>query len=206
MQAPQLRTLVDQFVADLQVVIRQEALEAVRGVLGDAEAPARRGPGRPRKVSTRGPGRPKKKVSKRGPGRRPRKTGRSSAEDVSGLADQVLAHVRANPGQRLEEIARDLGMSTNDLKQPVAKLLEASAVRREGKARGTKYYAGGKRKAGKRTTKKKTGRKATKKKVTRKKVPAKRAAKKTRRKLSPEQKAVLVERLAKARAARKAKG
>jgi hypothetical protein len=125
---------------------------------------------------------------------------------VSALADQVLAHVRSNPGRRLEEIARDLGMSTNDLKQPVAKLLEASAVRREGKARGTKYYAGGKRKAGKRTTKKKTGRKATAKKATRKKAKAKRAAKKTRRKLSPEQKAALVERLAKARAARKAKG
>jgi hypothetical protein len=34
----------------------------------------------------------------------------------------------------------------------------------------------------------------------------KRAAKKTRRKLSPEKKAVLVERLAKARAAKQAKG
>jgi DNA-binding MarR family transcriptional regulator len=122
---------------------------------------------------------------------------------VSALADQVLAHVRSNPGRRLEEIARDLGMSTNDLKQPVAKLLEASAVRREGKARGTKYYAGG---GGKRKAAKKAGRKATAKTATRKKAKAKRAAKKTRRKLSPEQKAVLVERLAKARAAKQAKG
>jgi DNA-binding MarR family transcriptional regulator len=98
--------------------------------------------------------------------------GRRSAEDVSALADQVLAHIRSNPGQRLEEIARDLGMDTNDLKQPVANLLEAGAVRREGKARGTTYYAGGKRK---RTTKKKAGRKATAKKATRKKAKAKRA-------------------------------
>ena len=144
MEAPQIRSLVDQFVADLTTAIRQEALEAVRGALGDSTAPARRGPGRSRKTATRAP---RKKAGKRGPGRpkkaTSRKGGRRSPEDVAALGDTVLAHVRANPGQRLEEIGRELGMPTKELKRPIANLMEDGALRTEGQKRGTKYFAGG---------------------------------------------------------------
>jgi hypothetical protein len=215
-QAPQdIRTLVDQFVSDLSARVREQALDSVRAVLGEGAAPRRRGPGRPRKAAKRGPGRPPK-AARRGPGR-PRKAGRRarrSSADLEATAAKVLAYVRSNAGQRLEEIGRGLRTATAGLKRPIQVLVAAGKLRTEGQKRGTRYFAGGgrgrKAKAGR-----KAGRRAGKRgKVTRgrrksAKVAArttKRAAGQARRKLSPEQRAALVERLAKARATRKAAG
>lgn len=72
------------------------------------------------------------------------------------MGDTVLAHVKANPGQRVEEIGRELGVATKDLTRP------------EGQKRGTKYFAGGRggggrKKAGQRGARKPAKRgKATK--------------------------------------------
>jgi len=181
-QDPQVRALVDQFVSELTVVIRKAALEAVRDVLGES-TPARRGPGRPRKAAgpmatgatgatgtkgktgtTRKAGRPRKRGTR---GRRP-------PEDVAALADTVLAHVRSNPGQRLEEMGRALSMDTKELKRPIAHLMAAGSLRTEGQKRGTRYYAGGgsrkatKKKAGKRKTKRKAKKTGARRKTTRK--------------------------------------
>ena len=138
-QDQQLRGLVDDFVAELTVLIHQQALEAVRDALG--ETSPSRGPGRPRKTTTaRGPGRPRK-TSTRATGKR----GRRSSEDVAALAETVLSHVRANPGQRLEEIGRDLSVPTKELKRPIANLMEAGKLRTKGQKRGTMYFADRKR-------------------------------------------------------------
>ena len=48
-----LRARVDSFVGDLSELIRQSALESVREAFGSDAAPARRGPGRPRKSAGR---------------------------------------------------------------------------------------------------------------------------------------------------------
>ena len=184
-----LRTLVDRFVSDLSVLVHQDALDAVRAALGEGPAQKRRGPGRPRKAAKRGPGRPK--AAKRGPGRprkkatkkagRPRKPGRRSQEDVAALGETVLAHVRSNPGQRLEELGRELGMPTKELKRPIANLMEAGKLRTEGQKRGTMYFAGGREGPRRKGTKKKTAgrRKTTSKKATKRKTAkSKRKAKK----------------------------
>jgi predicted transcriptional regulator len=68
------------------------------------------------------------------------------------MGRKVLAHVRKNPGHRLEEIAAALGVATADLKAPVAALLDEKKVRTTGRARGTKYFAG---RRGKKAAKKK---------------------------------------------------
>lgn len=141
-----LRSLVDQFVADLTARAQEEALETVRAALGQPAAPRKRGPGRPPKAGrTAGPA----KVGRK-PGRR--KAGRRSADEVASMGGTVLAHIRANPGQRLEEIGRELGVPTKELKRPIANLMEGGVLRTEGQKRGTKYFAGkgGRRKAGKR--------------------------------------------------------
>jgi hypothetical protein len=204
-----LRTLVDQFVSDLSARVHEQALDTVRAALGEGAAPKRRGPGRPRKAGKRGPGRPPK--ARRGPGR-PRKAARArrSSADLEATSAKVLAYVRSNAGQRLEEIGRGLRTATAGLKRPIQVLVADGKLRTEGQKRGTKYFAGGRKGRGKAKAAKKA-RKAGRRKVARKarrKVAkrSKRAAKKARRKLSPEQRAALVERLAKARAARKAKG
>ena len=200
-----LRALVDQFVSDLSVLVHQQALDTVRAALGGGPAPKRRGPGRPRGSGKRGPGRPPK--ARRGT-RRPRKAGRRarrSSADLEATSAKVLAYVRSNAGQRLEEIGRGLRRPTAGLKRPIQVLVAAGKLRTEGQKRGTKYFAGG-RGGPKRGAGKKAGRSA-KRKVARKarRKVARKAAKKGRRKLSPEQRAALLERLAKARAAR-AKG
>jgi hypothetical protein len=144
-----LRTLVDRFVSELSARVRDEALETVRAALGDGAPRKRRGPGRPRKAGKRGPGRPRK-AGRRGPGR-PRKAGRRSQEAVAAVGQKVLAYVRANPGQRLEEIGRGLRTATAGLKRPIQRLIAEGKLRTEGQKRGTRYFAGrggGKRKAG----------------------------------------------------------
>ena len=81
----EIRARIGAFAAELGTLVRQSAVEAVRGALGDGTAaPRRRGPGRPRKTATsarRGPGRPPK-ATKRRPGR----PGRQSLEMVAKTA------------------------------------------------------------------------------------------------------------------------
>ena len=138
----EIRARIDTFAAELGTLVRQAAVEAVRGALGDGTAvPRRRGPGRPRNATVpakRGPGRP----PKAGKARRGRR-GRRSSEDVQATAERVQAHVRANPGQRMEEISAALKMATGELTLPVSKLMAAGSLRTEGQRRGTRYYASG---------------------------------------------------------------
>jgi hypothetical protein len=57
------------------------------------------------------------------------------------MTDKVLASVKKNEGQRLEELGRGMGISTTELKLPAAKLFEAKAVKTRGQKRGTMYLA-----------------------------------------------------------------
>jgi hypothetical protein len=195
-----IRALVDQFVSDLSTHVREQALETVRAALGDGAA--RRGPGRPRKAGKRGPGRPRKAAARRGPGR-PRKAAgrvRRSSADLEATADKLLAHVRANAGQRLEEIGRELDTPTAGLKRPIQMLVAEGKLRTEGQKRGTRYFAG--RRGGKKTAGRKRTRRAARRRASRKVSAGPKSA--AKRKLTPEQRAALLERLAKARAARRA--
>jgi hypothetical protein len=172
-----LRTLVEQFVSDLSARVREAALETLRAALGKSPAPERRGPGRPRKSGkSRGPGRPPKAAA------RPRKARgriRRSAADLEQTAVKIRAYVRSNAGQRIEEIGRGLKTATERLKRPIQALIAAGSLRTEGQKRGTRYFAGGRRKA-------KAARKASQAKGRR----AKRKARKTSRRSSPKTRAV----------------
>ena len=145
---PQITHLVDTFVSQLSALVHEQALDMVREALGEAKAPAkRRGPGKPRKTG-RGPGRPRKAAKAAAP-KRTGKRGRRSADEVAAMGTTVLAHVRDNPGQRLEEIGRALGEPTKVLKRPIANMLAEGMLRTTGQKRGTKYFvgSGAKRKA-----------------------------------------------------------
>jgi len=162
----EIQRLVDEFVAQLSVLVHQSALEVVREALGDTAAPAkRRGPGRPPKA--------KAAKSSKATGKR----GRRSADEVESLGKVVLTHVRAHPGQRLEEIGRALEIVTKELKRPIANLLEAGALRTEGQRRGTKYFTGGGRKPAKRAKKAPARKQAVRKKTASKRSTRKKTAK-----------------------------
>ena len=135
----QIRARVDQFVTELSGLIREAALESV------SEAIARSGLGPAPHRTT------KKKASRK-------KAGRRRASSGADLADPVLAHIKANPGSRAEEIARTLGANGEDVKRALQGLKAAGAVKARGKARGTNYVAAG-RGGGGATRKKKAARK-----------------------------------------------
>lgn len=68
----------------------------------------------------------------------PRRTRRSG-----GAIDEetLLAHVRANPGQRGEQISQALGLDTKTLRPVMKRLIAAGKVRTEGQRRGMTYSA-----------------------------------------------------------------
>lgn len=123
----ELRARIDAFAADLTALIRQSTLDALQSVIGDAPA-----------VRTAAPSIAAAPAAKRG---RKAKGGTRSPEAVLETAATVLAYIKANKGQRLDQIAKGLGVPTKELKLPVQKLFAQKAIRTTGIQRGTKYFA-----------------------------------------------------------------
>ena len=71
---------------------------------------------------------------------RGRRSGKRTADELAQMADAFLAHVTANPGQRMEHIAKELGVATPEFMLPVRKLLADGKLRVEGQKRATQYY------------------------------------------------------------------
>jgi hypothetical protein len=53
---------------------------------------------------------------------------------------QLMGHIKSNPGQRIEEISAELGVSTQELKLPTQKLVAGRKVKTRGQRRGTRYF------------------------------------------------------------------
>jgi hypothetical protein len=127
----EIQARTEAFAAELSVLIRKAALEAVEAALAGSgvAAPSRRG-----KKSATAKKATKKKATRK-------KRGRRNAADIEALATQVHEFVMANKGSRLEEISAGIGVPSKELKRPVTDLLAAKALRKEGQKRGTKYFA-----------------------------------------------------------------
>ncbi|MCE9592966.1 MAG: hypothetical protein K8S98_02130 [Planctomycetes bacterium] len=167
-----IRAKIDAFLEDIQALTRAAALEAVQGALSGG-ARAPRG----RRVARRRIG---GAVRRAAPVvGRVAKRGKRTTEDVAATGAQILAFVKAHPGCSSEQIKAGLGMAKKDIALPILRLRAEKRLKITGQKRGTKYFAGG---AGPRA--------------------AAKPARKARRKMSPEHKKALLERLAKARAAK----
>ena len=140
----QIQDRIQAFLTELSGLVRQSALEAVQAALGGGvAAPARRGPGRPRKNAAAGPiaaAAPASVAPAGKPARRAKRAKRTSA-DVDATAAALLAYVAANEGQSIEQIGKGMGVATKELKLPVIKLVEAKKLKTKGQRRGTKYFA-----------------------------------------------------------------
>lgn len=126
-----IRSLTESFASQLEELVRQAAYEHVSTALGNlgAAAPARAG--------RRKAGRPGRK-----PGR-PAGGGKRSASDMDAMQDRLLAHVKANPGQRGEQIAAAFGSDVGTIRLPMKKLIAARKVTTKGERRGMMYFPGG---------------------------------------------------------------
>jgi hypothetical protein len=128
----EIRRRIDALLHDISSLVKSSALEAVRSVLGDVSGAS---PAAASAAAAK-PARPARASGKRG---------KRTSEEVNATAASILAHVKSNAGQRLEEIAKGMGIATKEMKLPIQKLLAERALRTEGRKRGTKYFAGGKR-------------------------------------------------------------
>lgn len=143
----EIRDLVEQFAAQIEAMAKRSALEQVLASLGAsvgarADAPARRGPGRPKgsKNVTSAPAAP---AAGSATIVKVRKGRRRSAEDVGAMGDTLLAHVKANPGQRGEQIAAALKSDVGTIRLPMKALIAAKKVTTRGQRRGMTYFAAG---------------------------------------------------------------
>jgi hypothetical protein len=125
----QIRSRVEEFVDELSSLIRQSAMDTVTKVLG-GESDGRRGGrrGATRLIATEGRGRARPKGAKR------------SQDELERLTGRLLAYVKSNAGQRIEQIAKGMGVSTRELNLPAKKLLGNKSIRTKGQKRATQYF------------------------------------------------------------------
>jgi pyruvate/2-oxoglutarate dehydrogenase complex dihydrolipoamide acyltransferase (E2) component len=129
----QLQARVDDFVADLTEMIRAAALEAVHEALGAGKA----APTKKRATKKRAT---KKRATKKAPARRGRPRGAASMPDPKLMA-AIVKQLKQRPIQGVEELSKAIGVPSAKLKPSVGQLLDDGAIKRKGKARGTKYSA-----------------------------------------------------------------
>ncbi len=152
-----IKAKVDAFVNDLSDLIRQSALEAVADALrkgGEVAVPApvARRPGRPAKVveapvaakPAGKPGRPAKvapSAAATAAAAAKRRAGeKRSPVLLAQVTDQVGNHIKSNPGQGVEQIAKALSTTTKELTLPIRKLLADKKITSKGQKRATRYF------------------------------------------------------------------
>ena len=64
---------------------------------------------------------------------------RRSASEKEGMAEELLTYVRNNPGQRGDQIARELGTDVTSMRPVMKQLIADGKVETEGQRRGMKY-------------------------------------------------------------------
>ncbi|HVJ19130.1 MAG TPA: hypothetical protein VM686_27110 [Polyangiaceae bacterium] len=82
--------------------------------------------------------------SARGRGRQVASTARAkgakrSTDELERLTGELDAYVRQNPGQRIEQIGKAIGVATKELRLPALKLIEAGKLKTKGQKRATQY-------------------------------------------------------------------
>jgi hypothetical protein len=120
----QIRDRIEDFVNQLNQLVRQTALESVQDALGSG-AGRGRGRGAARAAIGRGA---RRKGEKR------------SSDQIAETTKAVVTYVRKNPGQGVEAIAKGLGTVTKELTLPIRKLVAERQLKTKGQKRATKYF------------------------------------------------------------------
>ncbi len=133
-----LRARVEQFASDLADLIRESAMETVSAALAGARPSPGRGRGgrraaAPVVVAVRG-GRGRAAASRE-------KGAKRAPDEIERLTGRLLDFVKSHPGQRIEQIADGMGISTKELNLPAKKLIAGKQLRTKGQKRATQYFA-----------------------------------------------------------------
>jgi hypothetical protein len=135
----ELRTRIDAFTAELTALIKRAALEAVQEALGRDAGTGRRGGARAaaRGQAPKGRAKGRAAAAKRTPGQK------RDPRELAALVEKLAAHIKANPGQRIEPIGAALGIPTKELTLPIKKLFRAKRIASKGQKRATTYFPAG---------------------------------------------------------------
>lgn len=128
----QIRSRVEEFVDELSSLIRQSALDTVaqvlRGEEGGGGRRGRRGAASAGRAPVAARGRVRAKGAKR------------SQDELENLTTRLLTYIKSNAGQRIEQVAKGMGVSTRELNLPAKKLLANKSIRTKGQKRATQYF------------------------------------------------------------------
>lgn len=128
-----IRAALDSFVEDITNLIQQAALQSVEEALASASSiPGKRGRGRGSLApvaSFVSLSQSRKKGAKRTP------------EELEQLIKKLHGYIAKNPGQRIEQIAQGLDISTKELNLPAKKLISEKKLNTKGQKRATTYFA-----------------------------------------------------------------
>jgi hypothetical protein len=129
-----IRAALDAFVSDLSSLIQEAALESVEQALAEASTIPGRGGRGARAVRAAAPSfgalsQNRKKGAKRTP------------EELEQLIKKLHGYIAKNPGQRIEQIAQGLDISTKELNLPAKKLISEKKLSTKGQKRATTYFA-----------------------------------------------------------------
>lgn len=123
-----INTETDSALQALRAAMRAQLLEEISIALGESIS-----------GSTPEPKRPMRKTN--GVSVKHSATGvKRSPEYLENLTRKLGDNIRKTPGQRIEMIAKDMGVSTKELTLPVKKLMASKMVRSKGQKRATAYY------------------------------------------------------------------
>jgi hypothetical protein len=123
-----IRGMLEAFAGDLANLIRESAMQSVRDALGGE--PTGRGGRR-----SGGAGTAAAPAS-----RRLAKGAKRPPDEIVNLTAQLLDYIKANKGERIEQIAKGMGVSTRELNLPVKKLIAGKSIRTRGQKRATQYF------------------------------------------------------------------
>jgi len=125
----QIRKSIETFVEELSALVRHAAVQSVNEAFGGTGSggTSRRGAASAAK-GRRGSRGGRKKGAKRAP------------EALAKLQSQLLSAIKAGPGQRMEQIAKALKSSTQELALPAKKLSADGKIKTKGERRATKYF------------------------------------------------------------------
>jgi hypothetical protein len=134
----EIRARIQAFTEELARLVRESALESLKAALGESSSrPAR---GRRGRLPAPAKALPAPKSAGRGRRVARRKGAKRPPEELEQLTTQLLQHIKANPGQRIEQISGDLGVPTKELNLPAKKLLAGKQIRTKGQKRATQYF------------------------------------------------------------------
>lgn len=145
-QKDTIEARVKAFAAELEDLIRAAALDAARAALaprssaGGAKAAAAPKAAKAAKAAKA----PKAEKAAKRPAKR-KKGQKRSKEEIAQVEAALEAYIKANEGKRIEEISKDLTITTNDLSRPMKKLIAQGKVRFTGTRRATRYFVGKKK-------------------------------------------------------------